>query len=232
MELPVVRRLRVPTLEPLLPLIALVGHVDRELLRIHELPEVWSEVAAKAARHPDPTAAALLRLRGLAGVVATSDAVSAGQQSALAHGLWSQVFQVFRVQGGLGPDEVAALVAAMEALVEQAERAPALLRRLSLPARLADLTRLTEACEVDDLAAFAYALEARVHALRDRHARALELFRRALQRAPDGPASSWSDWRPPEDLRSRLRLELVRALHPAFLTPEQALSEAGRWGPA
>src|SRR5207245_2786301 len=148
----------------------------------------------------------------------------------------------------------AALVAAVEAVVEQAEEmaatdlgeARATFGALLTSPGKAELWPVVLAQRLDAssgspspsgvfttptaLFAFACPLAARSLALTGEDGEAETWFRRALEATAEERASSkpaaWFDWLPPADLAARIRLEFIRAACPARLSPDQTLKLA------
>ncbi|WP_437515302.1 hypothetical protein [Sorangium sp. So ce1099] len=177
---------------------------------------------------------ALLELRCAAGQVAaarsSADALAAGAVDAL----WSAL-RGLDPAGELCTEQVvAAFVAALEWLVEHAERAVAqgaAGRALELVADVDSLDHL-ERVALDprwggDLRAFAASLLGRALRLRSLHDRALAMMERALSLADEAlaaPAQRFLDLLTPADLWARVRLELVRLAYPAQLGPSEVLA--------
>lgn len=123
----------------------------------------------------------------------------------------------------------ASYVAAVEAVLEQAERSedPTSLLDPAPVLRLADA--LVQSEGPSELQAFACTLAGRMLVLHGRRAEALEWFDRALQLQPKlGPTRQrWLDWRTPDDVGARVCLEFVRATYPAAWSPAEVLSRVG-----
>jgi hypothetical protein len=131
----------------------------------------------------------------------------------------------------LEPDSqlAAALVAAVEQLVEFAERKELDISssRLALsPARFVDLVaRVGDA----DLTAFACALAGRVFALTSDWPAAEHWLERAVDASAraSAPPRVWLDWLPPDNIQARLLVEFASALWPARLDAAAALRMVG-----
>ncbi len=158
---------------------------------------------------------------------------------------------------GIHPQLAGALVAAAEAIVEFADtnapKNPSLIQdslttgpktvcpvttlaRMLSPELIADadsaLTPNSMSPSASDLVLFAACLVGRAESLLGNHEMARQGFRVSLafssyQVEPAIGKSSWHDWRPPEDLASRVRLEFVRAAYPAFMSPGEILKLIG-----
>jgi hypothetical protein len=137
--------------------------------------------------------------------------------------------------GEVGPS----LVAAAEVLTEHAEVLGADAATVGTflggpsaapgPVQLA--LSLSNVSGVDEtLVAFADSLAGRALALAGDYEQSLRWFRFAMMGVPDDNAQSgnWADWFPPDDPAARIRLEFVRALYPAYLSPERVLDEIGQ----
>ncbi|WP_437759626.1 hypothetical protein [Sorangium sp. So ce1389] len=182
---------------------------------------------------------ALLELRCAAGQVAAARSLA----DALAVDAFWSALRGLDPAGALCTEQiVAAFVAALESLVEHAERAVAqgaAGRALELVADVDALDHL-ERLALDprrggDLRAFAASLLGRALRLRSVHDRALALMERALSlsdEAPAAPAQRFLDLLVPADLRARVRLELVRLAYPAQLGPTEVLALVGSVPPA
>jgi hypothetical protein len=203
---------------------------------IHTAPQmdtdaIWAEVARKADRYPTPEGANRLRLRAMVGRIAATRYTDRAPIEAHVKALW-QALTELKI-GDLDDQLAASSVAAVEAVLEHAERSR---DRRSLPdptpvLHLADALAQDE--RTPELQAFARTLVGRTFALHGRRPEALKWFERALQLQPQsGPTPQrWLDWRAPDDVVARVRLEFTRTAYPAVLPPSAVLSKAGDRGP-
>jgi len=221
---------------------------------ITEVAARWAEVEQKAERHPNPQEAHRLKLRSLAGQIAISypptqsialtQSISAGtreQKQNIALQLTPsfhfnrsdyesriQAFWEALVELNIQePDEqlIASFAAAIEAVLEYCEsfqyQPPDPNPLLRLAAALVDSKFPTE------LRAFIWMLTGRLLILDRKWGKALEWFRRALQMPLQSNRQMWLDWRTPDSLSGRIRLEFIRAMYPTMLAPAAILAEVG-----
>ncbi len=178
----------------------------------------WKEVLIKLNRHPLPEGIVRLRMRALAGQVAarfSSDDLK-------------ELFQLLNNLQAADLDEqlAASCIAALEAAVEQAEKTA---RDFRLENGLPFVALLDKARISRELRAFALTLSGRICVLIKQRENARFHFMRALSLLPDlgSDQQHWLDWLAPEDLSARVRLEYVRALYPAVLSPQDVLTQVG-----
>jgi hypothetical protein len=219
-----------------------------------EVAAWWVEVEQKADQHPDPQEAQRLKLRALAGQIAVlspptqsnslTQSILVGteeQKQNIALQLTPslhfnrshyesriQAFWEALVELNIQePDELlmASFAAAIEAVLEYCESFqyqppdPAPLLRLA--------TSLVDSKFPTELQAFIWILTGRLLTLDRKWGKALEWFRRALQMPLQSNRQMWLDWRTPDSLSARIRLEFIRAMYPTMLTPAAILAEVG-----
>jgi hypothetical protein len=177
----------------------------------------WIEVLHKA---PEGSRLARRAEAGvIAGIRASGRSLSQGQVAAL----WQSIstLEADALDGQLA----ASLVAALEAVVEQAERPDA-------PVSIPDprpVLRLAFALGgrgCPDVEAFAYMLAGRAFLLGQDRQEARRWLERGLSLAVGLTATrqTWLDWMPPADLHARAALELARAAERAGWSPEEVLA--------
>ena len=191
----------------------------------------WAAVEAWVEEHPDAPGAALLRLRARAGAIAGTPAPLALIGEEAIAGLVEAVRGV--PQGEFGETLAAGPIAAMAVIAELARRELA-----ALPAFAELLEAVLGANLSAPLEAFMRSLRARVQLRSGRPEDAWAEFEGAiaLQR-PKATRASWMDWRAPDDIGSRVRLELaaagyepgrtLAAVGPTNAVPRSTLE--GRW---
>lgn len=210
-----------------------------------DLDRMWSDVDALADRHPTPEGARRLKWRALAGRLAATrysiEPPSPDEEQ--------QLVQAIDAARKAGADEpiAAAMVAAVEALVERAEASDTPPRPATAAELLVvwiDAVAVSQSVELTppktsssaavrhfapELKAIALTLLARVYAAGGRLEDSLTCFRRAVDLVPAEAwtVQRWSDWRAPDETWARVRLELVRTLHPALLSPADVVREVG-----
>lgn len=188
----------------------------------HETAAAWHEVAVAAGAHTGLPSLDRQRLgeRALAGAVrSVPEGLSLEQYDAFTQLL--ETFLTLDPDDELGQERAeqlgGALVAASEALLEEAGR-PGTSTRLPRLETVAGLLARFEKSEVSsELRAFASVLAARYAALHDRWRTAKTLIEQAepLLSTNQGPQPQrWADWRAPDALRERVRLEILRLLAP------------------
>jgi hypothetical protein len=216
-----------PSENPLRPLVlATAATVAIHTQDNPNLTAVWLEVETKAGRLPRQTAERL-RVRAAAGRLADPNKPLNAQSLAL----------LFTTVNGLlnGPfDEqlVASHMPALEAELESFEAAKIApderwVALLVLLANVAD-----RKCSSPVLPAFCMILAGRISMLssnRENAGNPLSWFERALNLLPDGPRIQqlWLDWRAPEELGLRVRLEYMRAARALGVPPLTVLEKAG-----
>lgn len=186
-----------------------------------DLGPIWELVAATAARHPGEADRERLQLRALAGGIAATRNATTGMNEHQRQELESVLLALNET---LDEQLGASLIAAVETVVERAERAERQDQEaISLdPAAAGHLAETLMATENAELAAFACSLTGRVCRLADRHRAAGSWFENAMSRRPPcGPTRQrWLDWLAPDDLGARIQLEYVRGMYPAALSPD------------
>ena len=193
----------------------------------------WTEVAETAATVPE--IGVDLELRAQAMVLVARRGIGQKLTSAEAEAFCRRFAPPPTVETG---ETAAALVAAVEALIDQAEetRKPGTPETLlaNLGALfLADLIkkdapRLTERygrSRIQSLLVAAHLLQGRGRILTERAQGAEDSFQEAEELA-SMPTSGrpWQTWNAPENLKARVRLEAVRGLYPAALGPQMVRS--------
>jgi hypothetical protein len=184
-----------------------------------ELEKEWAEVEKWLADRPNAPGAPALRLRAVAGRCAAPRYGSrAVQPDELA-----RLEEALETDGPVLDEPTAACVtAAVEVAIEVAEHGDHTLVRPA--ARLADRIAVQDLSP--ELAAFALTLRARALLLTNERDQAWSEFAAAAARCPPGPsAQRWLGWITPDDVGSRVRLEIVRACYP--LPQTLALVDAG-----
>ncbi len=189
----------------------------------------WQDVRSLLAQYPDADLAEKLEFRAVAGIVATSSLTSTEpppQVAALA--------ELVRQVSLTDPEVVAAFVAAAEALVERAEQErepggwldaaeavdPVTASRLLVEYVLPASSRIVHPF------AFMGSLAGRLTLIRRDFDNAEQLLRDAVGfavYAGEPHDGRWLDWRAPDDLLARVRLEFLRGTYPAILDAERAL---------
>jgi hypothetical protein len=189
------------------------------------LRTVWNEVREKASNHPDEEWRNRLKVRAASGSVAAYRWIGGAPSNVELENFTRTVLDP---DGGpIDGDAAAAVVAAMETIVELTEQgciAPA--------PPIAEMAQKLDGTAASGLRAFAWSLAGRAAAHLDRKEDSLEYFRRA--RANKAEKTTWLDWIPPDDLAARLDLEFARAVYPKFLSPAETLQAMGpmKAGPA
>ena len=189
----------------------------------------WQEVANKLERHPTAAGKERLRLRASAALaMLTKD--------------FRPLFQLLATdfQQKLDEQSVASLVAAMESLLEEREPvsqeiflqesneelvAPARWEPLDWNPVLAFIDQLDPAQLSAELYTFALTLAARFCKLTRDWSGMERYFLQALTQVHQLHTNlqCWLDWRAPENLDARVRLEYIRAFYPAHHAPQYVL---------
>lgn len=186
--------------------------------RVHQgraSPDAWMEVE----RSTDDI---LLRIRALLGQFIAANASKVSVPSARVRRLWKQS-EHWHLETWDEPLQ-AAWVGALEAIVEQVERDQTLpllyVPHLSRTANWAATANISPT-----LAGFALATVARAFALvRKKPKEAANCFLKAIAQVRVGPTKQqWLDWKAPEDMGARIRLEMVRSLYPDVSSADQLL---------
>lgn len=212
----------------------------------------WQHVLLASGKHPDEGGRRLLEIRAVAGQVAMAASTSAdpADLSAAARMISAPRFE--QLAPGDQPQAAAALIAMQEALLELVDRSggsesPAwswLSQHMDAPYGPASCARLlmdlvpgwaqlsaTSAAESEALLAFSCGLAARACALAGDYEGASEWFDKALAHAgspeTSAPAVAWRDWRAPENLYARLRIEYGLAMYPARDSAQATLKKLG-----
>jgi hypothetical protein len=192
-------------------------------LRTGDLTSAWAEVAETAGRHPDPEIARWLAHRAAAGRVAGNfsplgpnegPVVEMGRQLGE---LSRQALPAGGVERWRHEQLVAAYVAAFEDQPIFSNPSPP---RAAVEALLG----LGHEELPVDLRAFVLCLKGRILALRRQWKPALDLMRQAEAAAAEegaGSAHRWSDWRAPDSLLDRVRLEMACVLPQRVFRPDR-----------
>ncbi len=211
-----------------------------------DLPKVWQEVAQKSA---GVAYTQTIWLRACAGEVAVAGYTRAPIDAEMATKFWDQVIMGWNNK--IDPELAAGWIAALEALVEEAERKKgegglALAETLMnssrsdssapdafwLAERVDERLSRSEDGDMQDLCAFTWMLAARAALVLGNTVNARQAFERSLALSPQRrrtPVRRWLDWSPPRELRTRLRLELARMGSPAVFSPLEALDILQPW---
>ncbi len=246
---------RGPNAEPESPLrvLALATSASVSLARggpATDLANTWLEVEHKA--HKCPPATLRLQRRALLGQITARcyQGLPVEQDSVLA--LWAAIRNL-KLDHSLtrppGEDDdleeptsspavqrldvqlCAAHVAAVEAVVESFEIDSTQVEEVPFEALIRLANELRARQDTVELGAFLNALTGRLLALHGRPTEAVNQFNLALQAKflQSGTSSSrwWLDWRAPDDLAARLRLEYIRVAYPTVLPPGAVLSRLG-----
>ncbi|RYZ39011.1 MAG: hypothetical protein EOO71_21680 [Myxococcaceae bacterium] len=179
----------------------------------------WAEVARIAPEGHEP-----LRLRALFGQFIAASAIEAPLDEARVKQLWIQT-KPWRIEDW---DEQlqAAWVGALAAILEQAERAGSFRCLAEKP--LAQTAKWATGADVPRaLAGFALATIARAFTHQGKKPKwVVGWFLKAVSRVRVGPTQQrWLDWRAPEDLGARIRLEMIRSLYPELIPAAQLLKD-------
>lgn len=212
-----------------------------------DLPRLWREVSEKSE---GVEALAQVWLRAEFGQVAAAGYNRMPVTEEMAERFWGVAVPAWnRVND---PELAAGVIAALEALVEEAERKKGeggadLARQLvntphlipnkqdvfGLAEQVVALLDRSEDEDSQDLCGFTWMLAARAVILGGDVARARLAFERSIKAAARerrSPVRRWLDWSPPVELRTRLRLELARVGCPAAFFPSAALTLLRPWG--
>jgi hypothetical protein len=191
----------------------------------------WVEAESLLPDFPDPGLAACLRFRVDAGKIAA--AIGHAAQPAPA----PEPAAVRRLAESLPEDPQldASFVAAVEALAEQAEQETtpgpwrAAAAELDMSLVIDPMAARAFSIYRPDLMGFAWSLSGRIALLKGRFDEAARWFRGSLRlhRRNEESDHRWLDWRPPDDLGARLRLEFARGMYPAVLGAEKVLDAIG-----
>lgn len=171
----------------------------------------WEEVERLA-----PEADTRLRARALLGQLAAARAL----HEPLAHERVERLGALLE-QGRLEWDEqlLGALAGGLHAVVEEVEDSG---RREWLRPELLRQVEAWCARASEPLAAFLRATVARAALLAGHAEKGREGLAEAMRRVPLGPTPvQWLDWRSPQDVGARVRLELLRALYPQVLSARE-----------
>ncbi len=212
--------------------VSAVLHLEREF----DATAQWAQVSLDAAREPNPAVRDDLKRRALLGAMTATQwndrTLRKGEVRLLRRCLNAVLLNPAQeaATAARTRQRIASLLAAVEALVERAEMTG---QASSLPAmEIENWARRVESYGAPRALWYsAYILAARAHALERAPANAAELLDTVAKQRdvspPDG-AQTWMDWRAPESLLNRLRLEdaRLRALVAPKTVNVQALSEA------
>ena len=193
----------------------------------------WADVAALLDDYPDESAGRALAYRA-----------KVGQFVASSHDAPDRVMDAFnRLIHARPPAEdqlIASFIAAVDEFVEHLEEIHAPQVAVGGTSSLADAASgavpwlgLSGVADwATDQAAFSNSLAGRLAVLGGEYAKAEQLFRLSLiiiegVDSRGDRASGWLDWRPPENLPARLRLESIRGLYPAVLGAKAVLQLTG-----
>jgi hypothetical protein len=183
----------------------------------------WNEVLLKASSHPILKKAGTLRLR------ATAALAGAGllDVADLDQALWAAT------SAGLGRQEAASAIAAVERRTERLEAEPGTPQEVGSLAKFAG--RLIARVQKIDpgLDAFLRTLAARLAILKGQQSKAREHFAAALgiRRRLESPRTDWLDWAAPDNLAARVGLEFVRGSWARLLTADEVLQKLGEEPP-
>jgi hypothetical protein len=195
-----------------------IAALIRELPNSIAIPSYWDEVAQTAAAHPDSRISYWLRQRALSGHISASIRLSKKlPNNDKIQALWEILAEYSQQVTELGQpyaEQLAAsLCAAVEALLDfcESERNTNLLPR---PELLSEWARSLEKHQIArEILAFAWTLAGWSLALHKQWDEARLRFEQAVTVLPTntGP-QCWFDWRMPDCLRDRIRLEMLRLL--------------------
>ncbi|HET9897386.1 MAG TPA: hypothetical protein VFQ44_20845 [Streptosporangiaceae bacterium] len=199
----------------------------------------WQEVAELLPAYPDAQVAERLGVRAAAGLVATAPPAQGPPP-----GIGALAASAAEALGQGDPQQAASVVAALETIVERAEQERALQEQAGPAAEPGAWLVAALSIDLDalaflvtahrgprsDLECFSYSLTGRLAVLRREFETAARSFRLAVKRcrATSVPSLIWLDWRPPDDLLSRLELEFARGTYPAIHSAQTVL--AFLWG--
>jgi hypothetical protein len=209
-----------------------------------EAKNLWEEVLGKADRHPTEEGALKLKFRATAGLIAS---LRLPEYQALAPGPLGHYLNTIEAMlpelAFSDPQNVASLIAMLEGLAELFEELIAdsevgvdwswLFEALSIiiPKAFDRLHAKDDLAR--DLAVFADSLRGRfalTAVVRD-HA-ADSIFKGVLAEIDSlekvSAVQHWLDWQRPDDLHSRIRLQYIRAMYPAYLDAESALKQVNK----
>lgn len=197
-----------------------------------ERAATWQEVALKSERHPTAAGRERLRLRASAALSMLEKNVE-------------QLFRLLETAFQKERDEqtIAALVAALESLLEEREPVPQEISFQETPRQYEEIFSPTHQEQLSwepllvfvdqldsvqlslELRTFALVLAARACRLAEDWHRTEHYFVRALAHAPQLRANlqRWLDWHAPENLAARVRLEYIRTCYPALHSPQEVL---------
>ncbi|MHA7631168.1 ATP-binding protein [Corallococcus sp. M7] len=178
-------------------------------------PDDWMEVE----RSTDDTS---LRIRALLGQLIASNASGLTIPPARVQRLWEQADH-WQLETWDEPLQ-AAWVGALEAIIEQVERDQARIN-LSVPLLSRTANWAATANIPSALAGFALATVARAFVLlRKKPKEAAKYFLKAIAQVRVGQTrQQWMDWKAPDDIGARIRLEMVRSLYPNVSSAVQLL---------
>lgn len=229
---------RTTTLSPLATDTSIIGihHRARAAVRatfiavlLHDQPEMrvdsyWNEVAHYADADPNPLVAQWLFQRAIIGTIATiriTRELPLHEQLLL---LWQIVQQFPRLSEGeqisnswYTEQLAASLCAALDALLEftMSSNTSNTYKIVPAPRLVADWATVLRKYQFSkELQAFATMLAGRAMILHEHWDEADALFRQANAALPKNEVrlQRWADWRIPDSLHDRVRLEIVRAL--------------------
>lgn len=176
--------------------------------------ETWPLVLQRLNEHPLTDERERLRIRALAGSVATK-AVTGGDARVEVDSL-ARALETFPV---LDDQLAASVVAAAEAVLEAAERVSTPHRVVALSAVLAPKRFGNEGVRL-----FRDLLDARLRVLLGHRQEAAEIFRAAVDSLGTAPIESrWLDWLAPRNVWHRVGLEFGRAAVQGLFPPEEGL---------
>jgi hypothetical protein len=184
----------------------------------------WRTVEALLPTYPESVLAARLRLRAIAGKVSASltPGVEPSPDEVTAFAAAADELEMPVTDGQV----LASFIAALEAMVERAERENVVDPGLDWSETAASLYRL--ATKLDDppgprpLAGFAASIAGRIGKPEKRR----DWFKRSIEqtKAVVSPVRQrWLDWLAPDDLLARVRLEFIRGTYPSILGANEVL---------
>ncbi len=202
---------------------------------------VWLEVLEKADRHPTTAGVPRLKFRAMAGIIADLRLPESAESAP------AVIDQCLKTIEQMPPDwalsdaqSAASLLAMLEGLTELFERIESegeTAANAGLARKASNLYRYFEEHVSfpgdlpGDLQTFFTSLDARL----DLAAGQVGNVDKSLEKVPDqvgslalgSVAQPWLDWHRPDDLPSRIRLQYIRAMYPAYLDAESILKRVG-----
>jgi hypothetical protein len=185
---------------------------------VHDVSAEWREVERLSADYPDPREGERLLWRARAGQIAPIK----GKEQVYSFGeVWGLIQSIPRE--ALDEQLGASVIAAIERLLEFVESGGSLDGAARAPGGI-ELVARGLASTSEPLQSFAWALTGRAHRRWGVREESIRCFQEAVRLCPmGGTRQRWLDWKAPEDVGARVRLEAIRALYPDLWSPMEVL---------